>query len=333
MAAKFKKGDRVRLKVDRFDIADLRAGDTGTLREDDDGAPFIDWGRIGDYWAVDSSQIELVPVAKATGTDAEPKFKVGDRVKFRDDYGSSARGTEATVVKVDSWGIMVDGVHGKSTEQLSSLRLVAEATSGKFMVGDRVRIASGPNNGGFGQIGDTGVIEIVGKTNCLVRFKTGGRDGEAWYVGFDYLEHAKPAPLTIQAGKFYRTRDGRKVGPMYEDDCGDEYPWTADNGGYYDAYGVRQSLIEGDSGTLIAEWADEPADKALDEVVNTIFGWDKRETPNEARADAGLSPLPANDNSTAGFTIPVDAYEADLTAIGKAYADGYAAGLAARQAA
>lgn len=60
-----------------------------------------------------------------------PKFKVGDRVAFVDDYSSSARGTEATVVSVDGWGIMVNGVYGKSTEAPSSLRLVAPATSGK----------------------------------------------------------------------------------------------------------------------------------------------------------------------------------------------------------
>lgn len=73
-------------------------------------------------------------------TKAEPKFKVGDRVKFRDDYSSSAAGKEATVINVDSWGIQVDqgGEWGISTEAAADLRLVAPATSGKFKVGDRV---------------------------------------------------------------------------------------------------------------------------------------------------------------------------------------------------
>lgn len=68
---------------------------------------------------VDNQRAEYGPIA------CEPKFKVGDRVKFRDDYGSRAAGTEAKVVSVDSWGIMVEGVYGTSTESPYSLRPIA----------------------------------------------------------------------------------------------------------------------------------------------------------------------------------------------------------------
>lgn len=174
---------------------------------------------------------------------------------------------------------------------------------GKFKVGDRVRIASGPNNGGFGQIGDTGVIEIVGKTDCLVRYDEGIRNGEAWYVGFDYLEPVavaqQPQPLTIEAGKFYITRDGRTVGPATP--IGDtDYPWWVGESTYTDS-GAWVGGLEDDN-DLVAE-ADEPP---------------------VAEQRAG---------STAGFTVPLCALEAEpvITAIGKAYADGYAAGLRASQ--
>jgi hypothetical protein len=56
---------------------------------------------------------------------AKPKFKVGDIVKFRDDYSSSARGKKAVVINVSTWGIQVDlgGHDGVSTESPDSLVL------------------------------------------------------------------------------------------------------------------------------------------------------------------------------------------------------------------
>jgi hypothetical protein len=60
------------------------------------------------------------------------KFKVGDRVRFRDDYPSSAAGKDAVVINVHtSWGIQVRQAENGdvNTESPESLRLVAEATS------------------------------------------------------------------------------------------------------------------------------------------------------------------------------------------------------------
>lgn len=91
---------------------------------------------------------------------AKPKFKVGDRVKFRDDYESDAAGAEAMVIEVNRWGVMVDrgGMYGKSTEAAADLRLVADATSGKFKVGDRVRITNPANFRTGTRVGDIGVV-------------------------------------------------------------------------------------------------------------------------------------------------------------------------------
>ncbi|OKP79804.1 hypothetical protein BTE77_06860 [Ensifer adhaerens] len=69
---------------------------------------------------------------------------------------------------------------------------------------------------------------------------------------------AQPAVLTIQQGKFYKTRDGRKVGPMEErcESCGTEYVWHHDRGRrIYKADGTNYDPGAND---LIAEWVDEP---------------------------------------------------------------------------
>jgi len=68
----------------------------------------------------------------------------------------------------------------------------------------------------------------------------------------------KPA-LTIETGKFYRTRDGRKVGPMRRQAFG----WVAskriiatDQCDWYE--GGNFSLYRDREHDLIAEWVDEP---------------------------------------------------------------------------
>jgi len=77
-----------------------------------------------------------VAVAEATAT----RFRVGDRVKFRDDYGTSSAGKEATVVRTNVWedggGVMVDqgGKFGKSTEHAKDLLLVTDKPDSKLLV-------------------------------------------------------------------------------------------------------------------------------------------------------------------------------------------------------
>jgi hypothetical protein len=82
---------------------------------------------------------------------------------------------------------------------------------------------------------------------------------------------AKPAALKIEAGKFYKTRDGRKVGPMEK--VSDF--WTAGSGangtpGHFTNEGVsaflgilprEENRAQHD---LIAEWVDEPAKASND---------------------------------------------------------------------
>jgi hypothetical protein len=66
--------------------------------------------------------------------------------------------------------------------------------------------------------------------------------------------------MKIEAGKYYRTRDGRKVGPIVKRWTYDVYPWgTAETGCCYSDDGAKWKGGQGtEKDDLIAEWADEP---------------------------------------------------------------------------
>jgi hypothetical protein len=66
--------------------------------------------------------------------------------------------------------------------------------------------------------------------------------------------------LKIEAGKYYRTRDGRKVGPMARKWDDREHPWGFGRElSCYTSYGERWKGGLGHEGDdLIAEWTDEP---------------------------------------------------------------------------
>ncbi|MBO9108938.1 hypothetical protein J5288_09495 [Agrobacterium sp. S2/73] len=90
---------------------------------------------------------------------------------------------------------------------------------------------------------------------------------------------AKSVTLKIEAGKFYKTRDGRKVGPMVEDKWHDRrYGWTVAhefNAEYGKAW-RGDGTFHPDVGTqhgadLIAEWIDEPAAKASNDNTTPKF--------------------------------------------------------------
>lgn len=64
--------------------------------------------------------------------------------------------------------------------------------------------------------------------------------------------------MKIEEGKYYRTRDGQKVGPMRRSNCRD-YQWTAffnNDNRLWDAFGRRYMESYG-STDLIAEWTDD----------------------------------------------------------------------------
>ena len=85
---------------------------------------------------------------------------------------------------------------------------------------------------------------------------------ESW----DAWQARSAAPkLTIREGGFYRTRDGRKVGPMRDHLGINAYPFDCDQTGqYYRADGVADDGVEYD---IIAEWTGAaPAEGTLREL-------------------------------------------------------------------
>lgn len=89
--------------------------------------------------------------------------------------------------------------------------------------------------------------------------------GDRFYLASNEFEllpvaEATGKPVfTIETGKFYRTRDGRRVGPMrrhsdgwLNESDGHGRMWRDDGLRYYEE-------SRGDGSDLIAEWVDEPA--------------------------------------------------------------------------
>jgi hypothetical protein len=88
--------------------------------------------------------------------------------------------------------------------------LVAEVPS--FRVGDRVRCIENANGRGKGKFARVTDVDDYTVTVIVdAPFDGCGEEDREWNFRADQLELA---PLTIEAGKFYITRDGRRVGPM-----------------------------------------------------------------------------------------------------------------------
>jgi hypothetical protein len=142
-------------------------------------------------------------------------------------------------------------------------------------VGERVRFVRDNPNGGrvFGAAGD--VVEIAGEVHASTVY---GHQVEIAHPGFSWkpaapiaaLEPLPVAPqpaapvLVIEAGRHYKTRDGRKVGPLRDkDDFNNHYPFRAIGGPagtlYYTASGTC-NLGWSQSGSedfdIIAEWQE-----------------------------------------------------------------------------
>lgn len=128
----------------------------------------------------------------------------------------------------------------------------------KFKVGDRVRRIKRSNGDGM-DVGTEWVVAGFKKylSDDYLVFE-GGRDGNA--ENFEPVAVAPAtATLTIEAGKFYKTRDGRKVGPLIVQDD-DEFPFLDDAACESDrpdgTWGFNQKIESRND--LIAEWVDGP---------------------------------------------------------------------------
>ncbi|MDX1032795.1 hypothetical protein GOL82_16270 [Sinorhizobium medicae] len=196
----------------------------------------------------------------------EQKFKVGDRVRrvepsiWPNDFG--VVGEEYTVLDIveDTGSLVIfEGCKGASQ---SAFELVEQPWRPK--VGDRVQRVKGYNPGS-----NIGHIATVLEVEDISAYDDEGpwlkfTDGTSGYASsFEPLPVAAEAqPLRIVEGKFYKTRDGRKVGPIGPNEGGLQgYPWQDDSSwsDCWTADGRYYADTMDSSHDLIAEWVDEPA--------------------------------------------------------------------------
>ncbi|UYE95786.1 hypothetical protein HAAEEKHM_00066 [Sinorhizobium phage AP-16-3] len=195
----------------------------------------------------------------------EQKFKVGDRVRrvepsiWPNDFG--VVGEEYTVLDIveDTGSLVIfEGCKGASQ---SAFELVEQPWQPK--VGDRVQRVKGYNPGSnIGHIATVLEVEDISAYDDegpWLKFTDGTSGYASSFEPLPVAAEAQPAALKIEAGRYYKTRDGRKVGPV------------AQKSGYMEAGGYHYSntgecCFLGQSGDdtypefdLIAEWVDEPA--------------------------------------------------------------------------
>lgn len=192
------------------------------------------------------------------------KFKVGQWVRALVGDGKIAAG-EVGKVAEDSRVPFIDWLGGQRWAYIEE-----ELEPWTPRVGERVRFTQDNLDGG-GKFGATGDVVVV-----AAKVQDGGMHGR--YIRFTWPHHdwnpAAPlsciepvaaetpqAKLQIEAGKFYKTRDGRKVGPMvlYRPDKvewiisrGDGNIWLADGSHKSDCEGG--GLYMSKSGDLVSEW-------------------------------------------------------------------------------
>lgn len=155
-----------------------------------------------------------------------------------------------------------------------------------FAVGDRVVWPEGDvGHEDVRPAGSVGVVEAyfdarIARVLFDGPFQGWGDTNRNWHVTIAAL-----VPFTLEAGKFYRTRDGRKVGPIeaYRDSYSGRHPWQSD-GYLWQANGINYDGPD-DPYTIVAEWV-EPATAA---EWTDFDHWD---APPVAVAPATATPQP-----------------------------------------
>lgn len=276
---KFKVGDRVRLKEEYTTWAIGTEGvvtgvSPGWDWQEENSEDLVYTDTVSGVYA---KRLELVPAWQP---------KVGDRVRFTDAvpshwfFGPATQHKEG-VIRSDSEGggglrftVNVGNSYGYvNLEHIEPAAPVVTETKptvdnranagGGFKAGDRIRLVKDPV-AKHCEIGDEFIAVARGDRNNGVASSVHytGKDGsKTWRPGsyFDLVE-----PLTITAGGYYKTRDGRKVGPVVVAQGQSGYwSWKLASGTHYyrnDGFscpGWADGHRHADD--LIAEWVDEPA--------------------------------------------------------------------------
>jgi ribosomal protein L7/L12 len=248
------------------------------------------------------------------------KFKVGDRVR-RISYLNSEEmkiGDTGTVTKVDADGDCRVKPDKGGDDQFNFAKYLELVAAWKPNIGDRVVSDDEDARGEVGTVVEGG-DNYEGLT--MVKFDTWrrGHDGvnlygnngkEHWLIQTKDLQPAPPAApatLTISAGRYYKTRDGRKVGPIVVAQRRDDpWPWKLASGTHYyrnDGHSCP-GYADGhrDAVDLIAEWVDEPATIAKDNAAPAKFKVGDRVT--------GTAP---GRGIITGKIVQVDIHDDDMT--------------------
>lgn len=198
----------------------------------------------------------------------EQRFKVGDWVRSLVNWGDIEVGKVYQIPHLDGDGepwFTPDGTGG-----WSDYLTLDEIEPWQPRVGERVKVTGNDQWAGDGE-----VTELRNYGVFIVLMKTGRFSGKPGGFYLSDIEPIlttapeQPATLKIEAGRFYKTRDGRKVGPMVVDGPA----WTPNSGQHwYRDDGSRYYACDrGGVTDLIAEWIDEPVAKASNDNAQPKF--------------------------------------------------------------
>lgn len=257
--SEFKIGDRVRC-INDSDTDCVKSGQEYDVTGVD--APYIYVREDGEESGMYAYRFELVPTF-AIATDKFYRTRNG-KVTGRVSKGDT--GFEAVVDgKVRIYDAAGGHVHGDADLD------IVEAWVPR--VGELVRFVRDNTDGGaeYGAKGEvvTVMSEASDVGNCQIDVSS---SHFKWHPGA-YLSDLEPLPvaapaqpaatLKIEAGKFYRTRDGRKVGPLMTTDDNEYWPFKwPEQTMYYKADGYScpgSARLHRDQDDLIAEWHDTPS--------------------------------------------------------------------------
>ncbi len=200
-------------------------------------------------------------------------LKVGDKVRSLVTQIDVRAGQLYEVKTVDDGDVWVIDDVGDTwllwPKEYETLPFAANAPEEKpaFKVGDRVRVIKTDLFRQGTRVGDIGFVTM--STSGSVHFDLHHEtDGVISQIAIDPWNRIELAPLKIEAGKYYCTRDGRKAGPLMARN-NDSYAFAADIAGdigirIFQKDGVHGSRWIGNEPNLdlIAEWVDEPVKAA-----------------------------------------------------------------------
>ena len=118
--------------------------------------------------------------------------------------------------------------------------------------------------------------------------------------------------IQIEEGKYYKTRQGHKIGPMHAKRIDTEWPWRADNGtSTYRSNGTASESKNVDlPWDIIAEWTEESAPVTDTHAVETVEGPQIADTPEWAKG--------VEAEASVEYAVGERDYSSDITAEGVA---------------